>query len=174
MKRNQQVNVFVADKGNIQLKAGRVSAIGRDVVMLNNLTNRIWIPYHAIDSANIPAGVPTYSNSHQYFIYDNNLKNKLIKDFGGTVSKRDALIQQFFEETLETNLRSWKGIWVKVSTDEENYIGAINQTSPKHLVLAPGETKIRWEDIRSIYSLRFFQKWYLGGRKILKWVFSIL
>ena len=108
MKRNQQVEIY-SNKGDESIHtSGKVTAIGRDFVMVTNLKDRIWIPYQHIESANIPTGVPTYENSHQNFIYDNDLRKKLLTNFGEVVSKRDVYIQQFYEETLQTNLQSLK------------------------------------------------------------------
>jgi ribosome maturation factor RimP len=51
-KRNQQVIVYSNIKAEQVVITGKVSAIGRDYVMLTNLKERIWIPYSAIESAN--------------------------------------------------------------------------------------------------------------------------
>ena len=99
--------------------------------MLTNLKKRIWIPYTAIESATIPFGFPSYSNTHQHFIYDNQLQQKLVLQFGETVAKREALIQQFFEESLQTNLNSWKGMWVEVKTAEKSILRENNEYNEK-------------------------------------------
>ncbi len=123
MKRNQQVEVYSKVGSKTIYNEGKVSAVGRDFVMITDLKDRMWIPFEAIDSANIPYGIPNYSNTHQHFIYDNNLRDKLVRDFGKTVSQRDILMQQFNEETLRTNLGRWKGTWVEVycSNNEKTY-----------------------------------------------------
>lgn len=124
-KRNQQVEIYSKNGKKSLYTEGKVTAIGRDFVMLTNLKDRIWIPYKAIVDANIPYGIPNYSNSHQHFIYDNDLRNKLVRDFGNTVSKRDALVQQFYEESIQTNIDSWKGTIVEVLCGDQRKIGKI-------------------------------------------------
>ena len=83
----------------------------------------------------IPFGFPSYSNTHQHFIYDNQLQQKLVLQFGETVAKREALIKQFFEESLQTNLNSWRGMWVEVKTAEKAFFGKIKNTTKKELFL---------------------------------------
>ncbi|MGO4886393.1 hypothetical protein ACJ2A9_01430 [Anaerobacillus sp. MEB173] len=119
-KRNQQVEIYFNCGRESRYKEGKVSTIGRDFVMLTNLKKRMWIPYSVIESANIVFGVPNYSNTHQHYLYDNNLRYKLLHQFGDTVSKRDLVKQQFFEESLLTNLDTWKETWVVVHLDEGN------------------------------------------------------
>lgn len=174
MKRSQEVLIYTLKKNEDFAKtSGKVSAIGRDFVMLTNLVERIWIPYKSIKAANIPPGVPTFTNSHQYFLYDNDLKKKLLKSFGKTVSKRDALIQQFYEESLLTNLNSWSGVWVQVSTADYEVIGRIEGTTNKHLLLS-NQTEIPWEAVKQISSLRFLKGWYLAGKSMVQKCFSSL
>jgi hypothetical protein len=98
--------------------SGKVSAVGRDFVLLTTLRKKIWIPYTFVHSANIPTGVPDYSNSYQQVIYDNKLKQKLLLGFANTVKNRDELIQQFYEESLQTNLIKWIGTTVSILTTE--------------------------------------------------------
>lgn len=157
MKRNQQVEIY-SDAGNEKYKhtIGKVSVAGRDFVMVTNLKDRIWIPYQVITSANIPTGIPNYSNSHQYYIFDNNLRHKLTTDFGRTVSKREELIQQFYEETLNTNLITWKSSWVKVETSTEVTFGRISEIQNNRLIVHTmrGKHEIPIEEILYIQSLR--------------------
>lgn len=135
-KRNQQVEVYSKCGTEPVYTEGKVSTIGRDFVMLTNLKERIWIPYSAIESANIPYGIPNYSNTHQNYIYDNNLRNKLLYNLGETVSKREALKQLFFEETLQTNLNSWRDTWVEIHLDDDDKkIGRIIESKDKKLTL---------------------------------------
>ena len=137
MKRNQQVEVYAKCGTESLYKVGKVSTIGRDFVMLTTLKERMWIPYSVIESANIPYGIPNYSNTHQHFLYDNNLRNKLVHQFGETVAKRDLLKQQFFEESIQTNLEAWKDTWVAVYLDsEEKKLGKISSCKDGKLVLS--------------------------------------
>lgn len=136
MKRNQHVVVtsIIEDEKQISTE-GKVSTIGRDFVILTNLKQRKWIPYTCIESATIPFGFPTYSNTHQHFIYDNSLQQKLVQKFGETVSNKDVLIRQFFEESLQTSLNFWRGSWVEVRTDDKILFGKIASTTKIDLLL---------------------------------------
>lgn len=135
-KRNQQVEIYFKCGTQSLYTEGKVSTIGRDFVMLTNLKERKWIPYTIIESANIPFGIPNYSNTHQHYIFDNNLRNKLLYEFGETISKRDILRQQFFEETLQTNLNSWQETWVTVHLSENvRKIGKISSAANQQLTL---------------------------------------
>ena len=163
MKRNQEVVIYL---GNTVI-FGKVSAIGRDFVMITNLNKRIWVPFHAIQSANLPTGIPSFSNSHQYFIYDNDLRQKLLQHFGETVAKRDVLIQQFFEESLVTNLTSWCKTWVKIHSDQEVVFGKIQSVTQQKLVLLLLNEKVELDltNITMIESIRFFNLLSLLGKK---------
>lgn len=167
MKRNQQVIIYsLIGNENIQT-FGKVNAIGRDFVMVTNLNERIWLPYHFIESANIPSGIPTFSNSHQYFIYDNDLRRKLLYNFGETVANRDVLKQQFYEESFVTNLKSWRKTWVKIQTDKEILYGKIQSVTPKKLELFFLNEKIEVELKRIVLvkSMRFFNLLFMLGKK---------
>ena len=162
MKRNQQVVVSSVIENDVNVTTeGKVATIGRDFVMLTNLQKRIWIPYTAIESANIPFGFPSYSNTHQHFIYDNQLQQKLVLQFGETVAKREALIKQFFEESLQTNLHSWRGMWVEVKTAEKAFFGKIAKTTKKELYLQLFKTEkvITLSDIRYVSTIGLFPLW---------------
>ncbi|WP_257985526.1 hypothetical protein [Bacillus sp. V5-8f] len=174
MKRNQQVVVYSKAGEEAIQTLGKVSAIGRDFVMLTNLKDRFWISYEAIESANIPQGVPNFSNSHQYFIYDNDLKRKLLYNFGETVSKRDVLIQQFYEESLSTNLRSWKNTWVRVRTGSDTLFGKIMDADKLTLTIAlwNEQTKLDLIHITYVQSIRFLSLVSLLGRHQIKKVFQ--
>ncbi|OES45335.1 hypothetical protein [Domibacillus iocasae] len=174
MKRNQQVIIYSRSGNEILQTLGKVSAIGRDFVMVTNLRERIWIPYHAIESANIPTGVPTFSNTHQNFIYDNNLKQKLLSNFGETVSKRDVLIQLFYEESLFTNLRSWKAIWMKIQTGQEKLHGKIHDADQEklHISFFNKKTEMEIKNITSIHSIRFSSLIPILSRSVLQGLFK--
>jgi len=163
MKRNQEVVIYLENTEVF----GKVSAIGRDFVMITNLNKRIWLPFHAIQSANLPTGIPSFSNSHQYFIYDNDLRRKLLHHFGETVAKRDVLIQQFYEESLVTNLISWRKTWVKIQTDQELVFGKIQSVTQQKLVLLLLNEKIELDltKITMIQSIRLFNLLSLLGKK---------
>ncbi|MBT2756330.1 hypothetical protein J7E71_10235 [Mesobacillus foraminis] len=156
MKRKQQVVIQARIGEENQQKNGKVSTVGRDFVMLTNLKDRCWLPYTSITSANIPSGIPVFSNSHQYYLYDNDLRKKLLRNFGETVSRRDVLIQQFYEESLFTNLRAWKDTWVKVQTGKETFVGKIKDTIDQHLILHLFNThhKVLLKEVEVITALR--------------------
>ncbi|MFC4403387.1 hypothetical protein [Gracilibacillus xinjiangensis] len=136
-KRNQQVEVYSKFGEKALYTQGKVSAVGRDFVMLTNLKDRIWIPYDSIESANIPFGVPNYSNSHQHYIYDNDLRNKLLTNFGEVVSKREILKQQFYEESLRTNLNSWKNTWIEIRmNNNKKRMGRIDKLEDSYIILS--------------------------------------
>lgn len=157
LKRNQQVEIYSKWREEPIYTEGKVTAIGRDFVMLTNLKSRIWIPYQAIETANIPFGVPNYSNSHQNFMYDNDFRNKLTFKFGETVSRRDILKQYFFEESLQTNLRSWQGTWIELLLkDGERKTGKIDSSKNKMLILNAFHKKeyIALDDIQYVKNIR--------------------
>lgn len=162
MKRNQQVVVstICEDQQPITIE-GKVASIGRDFVMITDLQKRTWIPYTAIHSATIPFGFPTYSNTHQHFIYDNQLQQKLVLQFGETVFKKEALKQQFFEETLQTSLNSWGGIWVEVKTADTIFFGKMLKTTKQELILKAykKEVVIQLHEIQNVSTLGFLQLW---------------
>lgn len=171
MKRNQEVVVSsVVEKDVIVTTEGKVATIGRDFIMLTNLKKRIWIPYTAIETANIPFGFPSYSNPHQHFIYDNQLQQKLVLQFGETVAKKEVLIRQFFEETLRTNLHSWGGMWVEVKTGEKIFLGKITKTTKKELFLHmfKSEEIISLNEIRYVSTIGLFPLW----KNVLKSIFK--
>ena len=142
MKRNQQVVITSAiDNDGNKITEGKVATIGRDFVMVTAVQKRIWIPYTFIDSATIPFGFPTYSNTHQHFIYDNNLQQKLVLKFGETVAKKDVLIRQFFEESLQTNLHFWKGIWIEIRTVDNIFFGKITSVTKADIILQLSKKK---------------------------------
>ncbi|MBP1940813.1 hypothetical protein [Cytobacillus luteolus] len=160
MKRNQQVEVYSKAGGKTFYTEGKVSAIGRNFVMITDLKDRIWIPFEAIESANIPFGIPNYSNTHQHFIYDNNLREKLVRDFGKTVSQRDVLLQQFNEETFHTNLGRWKGTWVEIYyLDDNKTYGKLDGATKEVISVARLNNKeeIPLASITYVKSIRFLQ-----------------
>ena len=69
--------------------------------MLKTLFTRFGFPI-AIHSAKSPFGIPDVPGTHQHMIVDEELRRKLLTNFGDTVSGKEILKQQFFEELLET------------------------------------------------------------------------
>jgi hypothetical protein len=159
-KRNQQVVIRSRRMGKEIRTEGKVSAIGRDFVMLTNVFERIWIPFRSIDSANVPYDVPNYSGSYQHFIYDNDLRKKLVQNFGKVVSNREVLKQQFFEESLYTNLLSWKGTRVELMIDDNRFIGKIDQLTKNEISLLTrnGFITVPIIDVQYIHKISYIQK----------------
>ena len=89
-------------------------------------------------------------------------------NFGDTVSRRDLLKQQFYEETLRTNLHSWKGLWVNVTSNQTNFIGRIEASENKGLTIKKvfDEIEIAWSEITYIQSISSFTKWKYFSKEI--------
>ena len=158
-KRNQQVEVYFKCGEKSIYTEGKVSTIGRNFVMLTNLRDRMWIPYSVIESANIPYGIPNYSNTHQHFLFDNNLRKKLVNNFGEVVSNRDILKQQFYEEALITNLTSWKHTWVVIHLSEvSKKVGKIVESREGMLTITYFHKleEIELNQVKYIETIRFF------------------
>lgn len=170
-KRNQQVVISSYGEIDSRLETeGKVAAIGRDFVMLTNLQKRIWIPYTYIETANIPFGFPSYSNTHQHHLYDNQLQNKLTLRFGETVNKREELVQQFFEESIRTNFLSWKSTRVEVVLSNETVNGKIMNTTKSELLLTSFGTvrKIPLVEIRIVSTISLVSFWKIEMRTLLQ------
>ena len=169
-KRNQQIVISSrSTEGETVTTEGKVDTIGRDFVMLTNLKKRIWIPYAAIESANIPFGFPTYSNTQQYHLYDNQLQQKLTQRFGETVAKRDELVKQFFEESLQTNLSSWIGVWVEVKTETGSTLGKLTLTTVDGVTVNYFKTEkvIPLSAIRSVQTVDLVSIWIKVTKSML-------
>ena len=134
-------------------------AAGRDFVVLTTLTDRIWIPFSAIHSANVPYGLPDLSNTHQHLVIDDNLRHKLITQFGQTVSNKDVLVQQFFEESLETNMQTWKGTRVEIDVGDQTLAGKVLRSKDGLLTIKSFNTEqtISLKEITYIKTVRFLQ-----------------
>lgn len=135
-KRNSQVEVLLQPGGIATRWQGRVRMIGRDFVVLAQLKQRIWLPYHAIESARVPFGTPDVPSSHQHLVYNEMLRQQLLTRFGETVAGREALVQQFFDESLATNLITWAGTRVEVQTADACMVGTLGGTQDGQLLLS--------------------------------------
>ncbi|MCM3671317.1 hypothetical protein M3181_20365 [Mesobacillus maritimus] len=151
-KRNQQVKVRVKQKDQVIDLLGRVSAVGRDFVAITTVTERYWLPYSCVESANVPYGVPDMPNSHQQVVYDEELRRKLLMNFSTTVLNQDVLKRQFYEESLVVHLQAWKGTKVKVYTKDGEFKGKISTIDWKALSLksSEGEKMIPLGEIQGI------------------------
>ncbi|MCG0050908.1 MULTISPECIES: hypothetical protein [Priestia] len=167
-KKNQVVEVYSRNKDENIHTIGKVTVIGRDFVMLKTLFTRIWIPYDSIHSAQSPFGVPDVPSSHQHVIFDEELRRKLLTNFGETVSNKEILRQQFFEELLQTNLKNWKGTRLTIYTDQITK-GKVNDITPKKISIKNRKTQtIPFTKINYIKQGRiiaFFQSLFLKFSK---------
>ncbi|MCK0472463.1 hypothetical protein [Halalkalibacter sp. APA_J-10(15)] len=156
-KRNQQIEIYTLGEQPLQI-IGKVNTIGRNFVTVTSLRDRIWIPFWRIESAKVPYGLPEVSSSHQHFVYDEELRKKLITRFSETVISKDVLLQQFFEETLETNLQTWKDTRVEIMTEDMEYIGKIIHSNDGKVEIngLKGSQSILLSDITLIKTVRFF------------------
>ena len=124
-RRNQQVEIYYRIHSEAKWMAGRILVVGRDFVSINANGNRYWVAFHAIEVARVPAGFPDTDFSHTNMIYDNNLKQSLLLEFGNIVSKKETLKQLFYEETLKTNLATWQGTNVTVWFGDSSCTGKL-------------------------------------------------
>lgn len=115
-KKNQLVEIYSRNEDEVIHTIGKVSVVGRDFVMVRTLLTRIWIPYRAIHSAKSPFGLPDMPGSHQNVVIDEELRRKLLTNFAVTVAEKQTLRQQFFEELLLTNMKSWVGTKLTIHT----------------------------------------------------------
>ncbi len=156
-KRYQHVEIYLKWGTDPVYIEGKVSAIGRDFVMVTKLNQRMWIHYKAIELANIPFGVPHYAHTHQHIYFENQLRRKLVTEFGKTVARREELKQQFFEETLQTNLNRWRGVWVTVYLNEkEKRLGKVVSSQVNELTISLfGKTEsINLTEIQYVETIR--------------------
>lgn len=169
-KRNQLVEVYSTTGQQVQYIRARVNAVGRDFVILTTLTDRFWIPYSHIETANMPFGIPDVSNTHQHLVFDKELRKKLLTQFSAIVAKKDVLIQQLFEESLQTNLNKWKGIKVKIDCGYEKITGKIVESNDRILILKSGRKfrHIPIDEISFIKSVRYkrITNWF---KKLKHW-----
>ncbi|BDH61519.1 hypothetical protein MTP04_16490 [Lysinibacillus sp. PLM2] len=158
-KKNQLVEVYSKNKDDVLHSIGKVSVVGRNFVILIILFNRYWIPFSAIQSAKTPFGIPDVPRNHQHVVIDEELRKKLLTNFGATVSKREELKQQFFDQLLESNLRNWVGTKVNLYADKI-YKGKIVQIKDGNLHLTHNQiiplSKITY--IKQVRSMSFFER----------------
>lgn len=141
-KKNQLVEIFSKSSSQIIHTVGKVHTIGRNFVMIKTLFTRIWIPYDSIHSAKSPFGITQTHNTHQNVVIDEDLRKKLLTNFSETVSKKAVLRQQFYEELLETNLKTWKGTKLTIFTD--------NPVKGKILNVKPGKIYVKHKVVPEI------------------------
>ena len=163
-KKNQQVEIYSRNGEEVIHTLGKVSVVGRDFVLLRTLFTRIWIPYIAIHSAKSPFGLPNVPGTHQNVVIDEELRRKLLTNFAETVAEKEPLRQQFFEELLETNLKTWKGSKLIIYYTNTNLSGKLRGVKQGKLTFRDKEisiskiTYIKQGRILSFFE-RHFEKW---------------
>ena len=140
--KNQLVEIYSKSDNQILHTIGKVHIIGRNFVMVKTLFTRFWIPYESIHSAKPPFGITPIHNTHQNVVIDEELRSKLLTNFSQTVSNKQVLRQQFYEELLETNLKTWKGTKLNFITD--------HAVKAKILDVTPGKIKVLHKEIADI------------------------
>ena len=155
--RNQQVEVYSKQQEINTRIVGRVFAIGRDFVIVKMLFQHIWIPYYTIHSTKTPFGAPNLSNSHQHVNWDEDSRRKVMTQFGKEVSEKKDLRQQFFDQTLITNLRYRKGTNIKIFTETAVISGTLVDVKNNSLYLKRfgKEEKVAIQQIQLIKQARF-------------------
>ena len=146
-----------------------MSVVGKNFVILRTLFKQFWIPFSVIRSTKSPFGIPDVPGTHQHTVVDEELRRKLLTNFGVTVAGREVLKQQFYEEWLETNLKSWKGTKLKIFTDQV-IVGKIRNVHAGKIVLTDNRT-ILIHTINYIEQYRFisffeklFSKWFTNNK----------
>ena len=163
MKKNQLVEVYSRNGEEVIHTIGKVNTVGRNFVMLKTLFTRIWIPYAAIHSAKSPFGIPDVPNVHQHNVIDTELRRKLLQNFGEVVSGKEVLRQQFYEELLETNLKSWKRTNLTIYADKR-IKGQVYDISTGKISLKKASQKeipiMKINYIKQARLISFFQRIY--------------
>jgi len=157
-KKNQLVEIYSRHNDEVIHTVGKVSVVGRDFVLLRTLLTRIWIPFRAIHSAKTPFGLPDMPSTHQNVIIDEELRRKLLTNFAVTVAEKQTLRQQFFEELLLTNLKSWIGTKLTIYEDSI-FNGKLRSVTKEKIVFREKEislSKITY--MKQARVLSFFQK----------------
>ena len=154
-KKNQKVEVYSRNGNEVIHTLGKVNIVGRNFVMIRTLFTRIWIPYHAIHSAKTPFGTPDLPSGHQHVIYDEELRRKLLTNFGVTVSGKEILKQQFYEESLDTNLKSWQGTRFTIYADRLMQGKLVNVLKEKICIKSKQKQEISIDKINYMKQGRF-------------------
>ena len=164
-KKNQLVEVYSRNGEEVVHTIGKVSVVGKNFVILRTLFKRFWIPFFVIHSTKSPFGIPDVPGTHQHTVVDDELRRKLLTNFGVTVAGKEVLKQQFFEELLETDLKSWKGTKLKIFSDQV-IIGKIRDVHSGKVFLKDNRS-IPINKINYIQQFRFvsffeklFSKWF--------------
>lgn len=136
----------------------KTEAVGRDFVILTTLFSKFWIPFRSIISAEQPYDQVNRSHSqHQQVVYDDVLKNKLLKRFGETVGQKEFLKQQFFDQTLAGHIRSLKKNRVTIVTNAMSFRVKLMDANAQQLMwMDRGSTRcVPWSQILWMEKHRF-------------------
>ncbi|MFC4354227.1 hypothetical protein ACFO0S_03960 [Chryseomicrobium palamuruense] len=154
-KRKQSVEVFYHNQAVVK---GRVQDVGRDYMVLTRYFTKCWIPFSVISEVKLPYGAPEFANTHQYIFFDNQLRRKLLRNFGATVSNRSKLKELFYRETLKTSLSRWKNSRLKVEMlNGLVYSGKLVRSEDEQLLLITNneEKVILYHEVKIIKKSRF-------------------
>ncbi|MBM7580493.1 hypothetical protein [Jeotgalibacillus terrae] len=154
-KRNQTVEVI--DQDHCLIK-GRAQEVGRNYLVLTSYFTKCWIPYSGIREVKTPYGAPEFASTHQYVFYDNDLRRKLLKNFGATVAKRSKLKGLFYRETLKTSLQRWKNSRLKVEmANGLTLSGKLIRSEDDYFIVTVKkvEKKIHYNELKRIEKFRF-------------------
>lgn len=156
--RNQTVKIRIQCREQWKEILAKTDAVGRDFVILTTLLTKYWIPFRTIDTAEQPydqVNIP--HQQHQQVVYDEELKQKILLQFGKTVSQKDFLKQQFFEQTLVGHMRSFIKNKVIVETQRSRTRGKLMDVNEHEIQLKDTEScsSIEWKDMLWIEKQRF-------------------
>lgn len=164
-KKNQIVEVYSRNGDEVIHTVGKVNIVGRNFVVVKTLFTRIWIPFASIHSTKSPFGLPDIPTTHQHIVFDEELRRKLLTNFGAVVSGKEALRQQFFEELLETNLKNWKGTKLTIYAGKVSS-GKVRDVHSGKLYLKKDDIEIPIAQINYIKKARFI---FSIQRLFIKW-----
>ncbi|MCM3782134.1 hypothetical protein M3231_04060 [Neobacillus mesonae] len=157
--KNQTIRLKKQSSNGTHELIAKTEAVGRDFVILTTLLTKYWIPYRHIVSADLPydqVNVP--HQQHQQMALDDDLKQKLLLKFGKTVSQKEFLKQQFFDQTLVGNLQILKNNRVSIETEKGRIKGKFTDVSSNGIEwLDRGiKSSATWNEVYCIEKQRFF------------------
>ncbi|MCG7376336.1 hypothetical protein MH215_04980 [Paenibacillus sp. ACRSA] len=156
--KNQTVKLKVHSRNQFTEMMAKTEAVGRDFVILTTLLTKYWVPFRSIVTAEQPfdqVNVP--HQQHQQVVYDEDLKQKILLKFGKTVSQKDFLKQQFFEQTLAGHIKSLMNDKLIVETSTARIRSRLLDINAQEILLKEkgGRSSVPWSDILWIEKQRF-------------------
>ncbi|MFD2700575.1 hypothetical protein ACFSVM_08835 [Paenibacillus shunpengii] len=157
--KNQTVRVRRNSSTGIKESVAKTEAVGRDFVILTTLLTKYWVPFHSIVSADLPyeqVNIPHHQ--HQQMALDDDLKHKLLLKFGKTVSQKEFLKQQFFDQTLIGHLQILMKNKVIIETKNGRVNGRFMHASSNGIEWIERGVKgsAKWNEVYCIEKQRFF------------------